>query len=189
MIRKAQKVHVFSPEEVAEAWARERPDLNPDGLGITIRIRALAMIIDQFISHQSDLLKISQSDLLLLFAMRRSGEPYCMRPTDVFRLLSVTSGAATYRIDRLVKRGIVERVPDLEDRRSHVIQLTNIGRDMVDWATSTLSSASDQCLANMQLARDEFETLGILLSRLEQAWVGIIPSTENPLARSEPLDF
>jgi len=188
-MKKPFKVQSYSPEEVAAAWKRERPDLNHDGLGITIRIRALTMLIDQRLTTFAEELGITQGDLILLYAMRRSGPPYCMRPTDIFRLLSVTSGAATYRTDKLVEKGLAVRVPDSQDRRSHLIQLTDHGIELIDWATTALARDSKSCLDAMKISPDDLAKFNELLSKLEQGWLATIPSDENPLGRSSRSDI
>jgi DNA-binding MarR family transcriptional regulator len=44
----------------------------------------------------------------------------------------ITSGAITNRIDRMAKRGLVERVPDEEDRRSVRVRLTEQGWEIIE---------------------------------------------------------
>ncbi|MFD0475211.1 MarR family winged helix-turn-helix transcriptional regulator [Nonomuraea thailandensis] len=44
----------------------------------------------------------------------------------------VTSGAITNRIDRLAAKGLVERLPDEEDRRSIRVRLTAQGLAKID---------------------------------------------------------
>jgi DNA-binding MarR family transcriptional regulator len=44
----------------------------------------------------------------------------------------VTSGAITNRIDRMAAKGLVERVPDGEDRRSVRVRLTERGLATVE---------------------------------------------------------
>lgn len=174
-----------SPEAIAQAWRHERPDLNHDGLAITLRIRSLAMLIDRYISEIADELGLDHKDLMLLFALRRSGEPYCMRPTDVFRLLRVTSGAATYRADRLVEKGVAQRIYDPEDRRSQLIQLSSEGMRIVDIATTRLAETSLKCLDPLSNESGELDKLGHLLHVVEAGWLQATPTDSNPLARSE----
>lgn len=177
-----------SPEAIAAAWRRERPDLDHAGLAITLRIRSLAMLIDRYIAELADELELDLKDLMLLFALRRSGEPYCMRPTDVFRLLKVTSGAATYRADKLVERGVANRIPDPKDRRGQLIQLSEEGMRLVDIAITRLAEASTQCLALFDAESGQVDELGQLLRSLETGWLKITPSQDNPLARSSEAD-
>lgn len=44
----------------------------------------------------------------------------------------ITSGAITNRVDRMAKRGLVERVPDEEDRRSVRVRLTEHGWETIE---------------------------------------------------------
>jgi len=174
-----------SPEAVAQAWRNERPDLDHLGLAITLRIRSLAMLIDHHIEVIADDLELGMKDLMLLFALRRSGPPYCMRPTDVFRLLKVTSGAATYRADKLVERGVANRIPDPRDRRGQLIQLSEEGMRLVDVAITRLAESSSKCLDSLDSKEGELDQIGHLLHSLEAGWMEITPLSENPLARSD----
>lgn len=175
----------YSPESIAEAWQRERPDLDHTGLAITLRIRGLTMLVDRHIAQIAESLNLDPKDLMLLYALRRSGKPYCMRPTDIFRLLSVTSGAATYRADKLVERGVARRVPDPEDRRSQLIQLTEHGQELVDIAITRLSNTSLNCLRFIPKDDGSLERLSDMLRLLETGWLSETPAEDNPLSRSE----
>lgn len=172
-----------SPEAVANAWRQERPDLDHDGLSLLLRVRSLAMLIDQHVADIAEQLEIDYKELMLLFALRRSGEPYCMRPTDVFRLLKVTSGAATYRADKMVEKGLVLRVPDPMDRRSQLIKLSRTGMRLADDAVGQLAVAGREAIDPFQGDQEALGQLGSLLSLLEAGWLSITPENKNPLAR------
>ncbi|WP_095059466.1 MarR family winged helix-turn-helix transcriptional regulator [Pseudomonas sp. Irchel s3f7] len=170
-----------SPESVAEAWKKERPDIDHSGLSVVLRIRSLAMLIDQNLSEISEDLGLDHKELILLFALRRSGKPYCMRPTDVFRLLKVTSGAATYRVDKLVEKGVVDRVADPLDRRSQLIRLTLKGKSQVDGAVERLAVTSADCLGELRDDPNKLGQLQDLLHLLELGWLQRTPLKDNPL--------
>lgn len=175
-----------SPESIAQAWQRERPDLDHTGLSIVLRIRSLALLIDQHISEIGDRLGLDHKELMLLFALRRSGEPYCMRPTDVFRLLKVTSGAATYRADKMVEKGVVERVADPLDRRSQLIRLTAKGMGLIDSAVTLLAATSLDGLREFEGDMQRVEQLVSLLRLVESGWLQMTPLERNPLFH-EPI--
>lgn len=118
-------------------------------------------------------------------ALRRSGKPYCMRPTDIFRLLRVTSGAPTYRADRQVEKGVAQRIYDPEDRRSQLIQLSDEGMRLVDIAITRLAETSLECLEQLAQESDELDQLGHLLHVVEEGWLQATPAGSNPLARTE----
>ncbi len=57
-----------------------------------------------------------------------TGAPEGLKMSELSRLMMVTNGNITGITDQLEKDGLVERVKDLNDRRSSVIRLTNKGR-------------------------------------------------------------
>ncbi len=68
----------------------------------------------------------------VLATLRRQGQPFRLKPTELYSLLMLSSGAMTNRIDRLEQDGIVTRVRDAEDRRSVMVQLTPKGIQLAD---------------------------------------------------------
>lgn len=65
-------------------------------------------------------LMLSQVELLLLIA--RPGRR--LNVTDVAEFLGVTRAAASRSVDRLVRRGLIDRTASQEDRRAVVLALT-----------------------------------------------------------------
>lgn len=173
------------PEAIAAGWARERPDLKDTGLSVTVRLRALTMEIDHQFSKIAAQEGVQLEDMLLLFALRRRGPPYCLRPTEICAMLSITSGAATYRIDRLVKGELCEREPDPLDRRSYLLRVSPKGMRVIDHTVEAVAAASDLALRGAGLSPSQLATFLELLRRVEQGWEGVIPAAENPLARRE----
>jgi DNA-binding MarR family transcriptional regulator len=171
------------PEMVADRWQQERPDLNQTGFGLIVRLRAMAMMIDHVLAEIAEKEAVQVEDLLLLFALRRVGPPYCLRPTEIYGVLNITSGAATYRIDRMVKEGLTERVDDPEDRRSYVLRISKYGMKVIDRAVEALVLVSDRALVAAEMDAVHLVAFGAALHRLERGWETVIPVAENPLSR------
>lgn len=70
----------------------------------------------------------------------------------------------TNRIDRLAKKGLVERLPDPTDRRGVLVRLTAEGRDRADQALAGLLDHERAILA--RLPRAQRTELAALLRRL-----------------------
>ena len=105
----------------------------------------------------------------MLTTLRRSGEPYELTPSALFKATLVTSGAITNRIDRMESKGLVERVRDLDDRRSVRIRLTPQGREVLD-AIFSLHIANMECILqplNRQACEQTARALRILLESFE----------------------
>jgi DNA-binding MarR family transcriptional regulator len=100
----------------------------------------------------------------VLAALRRAGDPYRLSPGKLLQQTLVTSGTMTNRIDRLAARGLVERHPSLDDRRSVMVQLTDAGAAKVDAALIDLLAHERAILA--ELSGDDADSLATLLRRV-----------------------
>jgi DNA-binding MarR family transcriptional regulator len=123
-------------DRLIEQWARERPDLDLAPMATIgrlgrLHILATRTIADVFASHG---LQIGEFDVLA--ALRRTGAPFVMKPTDLAREVMLSPAGMTNRIDRLEAAGWIERRNDPDDRRSSLVQLTDDGRALVDRAVS-----------------------------------------------------
>ena len=123
-------------DRLIEQWTRERPDLELGPMatiGRLGRLHALATrtIADVFAGHG---LQIGEFDVLA--ALRRSGDPFEMKPTDLARVLMLSPAGMTNRVDRLEAAGWIERRHDPDDRRSSLVRLTDDGRTLVDRAVT-----------------------------------------------------
>jgi DNA-binding MarR family transcriptional regulator len=127
----ADPIHGNSDVLVSQ-WQEQLAGAEIDVLTLGIRLRRVAMLIDELSSKECEAVGIKLNDMLLLMALRRVGPPYALRPMDILKMHSVTSGTVTYRIDQLAKQDLAMRVNDPNDRRGYLIRLTPRGLKMVD---------------------------------------------------------
>lgn len=97
----------------------------------------------------------------MLAALRRSGPPYTMIPSELSAVLMMSRAGMTNRLDRLEAAELVERSLDPTDRRSFRVTLTPEGRRVID-ATLTDHAANLARLAS-SLGPGDTETLGRIL--------------------------
>lgn len=107
---------------------------------------------------------ISAADMRVLFALRRSGPTYALRPTELFRSLLVTSGAITKQIDRLEKSGHVDRQPGPDRSGGLLVHLTEKGFRVADEALTSLANSS--VVSQSTLTIEERDTLSKLLGKM-----------------------
>jgi MarR family 2-MHQ and catechol resistance regulon transcriptional repressor len=100
---------------------------------------------------------VGESDFRVLGTLLNHG---ALPVSAIGRKVLLTSGSITSAVDRLEKRGLVCRSRNPNDRRISVIELTPIGREMIETAdvqhaemlenlVSTLSEAEKSQLANI----------------------------------------
>jgi DNA-binding MarR family transcriptional regulator len=140
-------------DRLVAAWKRERPDLEVEPMQVLSRVTRLARHLDlarrtAFAQHGLETWEFD-----VLSALRRAGPPYELSPGRLIRETMVTSGTMTNRVDRLAAQGLVERLPDPDDRRGVLVRLTASGRSRVDAALEGLLSQERLLLAGLS-ARD-----------------------------------
>lgn len=136
-------------DDLIEAWARERADLDLGPVAVFSRISRLAHHLDKARRASFTAHGIESWEFDVLAALRRAGDPYELSPGKLLRETLVTSGTMTNRVDRLVQRGLVERNPDPSDRRGVLVRLTPEGKDAVDGAFSALLTAERDLLSGL----------------------------------------
>jgi DNA-binding MarR family transcriptional regulator len=70
----------------------------------------------------------------------------------------------TNRIDRLENAGLVKRMPDPNDRRGVLVELTDAGHKV--WEDALRAGAANEALVAAALSADEKRQLNSLLRRL-----------------------
>ncbi|MFD5800534.1 MarR family winged helix-turn-helix transcriptional regulator [Streptomyces sp. NPDC127020] len=119
-------------ESVLEQWQRECPDLDFAPIGVVGRVMRLSRLWDKEIKDFLAGHGLEPGEFDILSTLRRSGEPYELTAKTFLRASLVTTGAITLRVDRMVAKDLVARVPDATDRRSVKIRLTPNGLTVID---------------------------------------------------------
>ncbi len=151
-------------DDLVAAWRRERPDLDVAPLEVLSRITRLARHLDRARGQAFSRHGLEGWEFDVLAALRRAGDPYRLSPGKLLQQTLVTSGTMTNRIDRLAARGLVERHPSLDDRRSVMVQLTDAGATKVDAALIDLLAHERAILTD--LSTEDAGTLAGLLRRM-----------------------
>lgn len=146
------------------AWRRERPDLDVTPLEVLSRVSRLARRLDRMRAASFADHGLEPWEFDVLAALRRTGEPHELSPSQLVAETLVTSGTMTNRVDRLTTRGFVQRRPSAIDRRGVRVALTAAGRHQVDAAMAGLLDEERRFLAGLDL--DEQGHLATLLRGL-----------------------
>lgn len=156
-------------DRIAEAWRRERPDLDVAALALLARLFRTAHLADAVLAEQLAAHSLQPGWFDLLAALRRAGAPYELRPTQLMRATMLSSGGMTKRLDRLADAGLIQRGPDPNDRRGTLIRLTPRGKTTIDRLLPFHLANEQQLLAPLSPAqrRTLDELLRSLLTGLE----------------------
>lgn len=158
-------------EATTTAWARERPGISVEGIGLVTRLWHVAKLCgDQrrrvISEHGAD-----QATLDLLATLRRSGEPYELSPGEIARRTRVTAGAISQRLTRAERDGLVERTRT-PGSRERTVRLLPAGHALVDKLVDQIAALDDDLLHALDSAQrqDLDDVLRILLTDVERRY-------------------
>ena len=145
-------------------WAREIPTLDPLTEGIVERIHILAHRLNESQSETLAEFDLDRRAFNLVMRLRSYGPPYRRSAGMLAADLQLSSGAMTNRLDQLEKGGLVKRLPDPDDRRGVLVELTPKGRRVHQEAIGI--QAEREALLAEALSQREKEQLNDLLRRV-----------------------
>jgi DNA-binding MarR family transcriptional regulator len=140
------------------------PGVDLEVEGIVDRINGLRR---RFIAMADDTLAelgLAEGAWKVLTTLRLAGPPYRRSVGKLAKRAELSSGAMTNRLDRLEKSGLVRRVPDPEDRRGVLVELTKEGHRA--WEEGLAAQAANESLVTAALSDEEKLELNALLRRL-----------------------
>lgn len=164
MKTQANQRQLDAVDVILEQWQRERPDLDASPMGPVGRIKRCAALLEQRLESGFAEFDLSLWEFDMLATLRRAGTPYRLSPTELFSMLMVTSGTMSHRLKRLETRGLVERVPNEQDARSTLVQLTRKGFELINRAVET--HVENERLLLLILPADVLASLDVHLSAL-----------------------
>jgi DNA-binding MarR family transcriptional regulator len=173
-------------DRVLAQWAAERPDLDLAPVGVIARLGRATAYIDAGVNARLAEFGLTRASWDVLASLRRSGPPYRLSPTQLYLELMRTSGAMTHRLSGLERAGLVRRVPDPEDGRGLLVELTGRGAAIADQVAPAHLANERALLA--PLSEAEQATLINLLRKLltEFEREQPVPPPAGPGGRHKP---
>jgi DNA-binding MarR family transcriptional regulator len=167
-------------DRIVGQWKRVRPDLDVSPTHTLQRITRADLLQTQSFTEVFARYGITWGEYLVLAALRRAGPPYRMNPTTLFNSVILSSGAMTNRLDQLEEMGLIRRLPDPNDRRGRLVELTTKGREIVDKAVVE-HLANEERLLN-GLTRADRKSLAELLRKLllSEPFRALDPASREP---------
>lgn len=150
-------------DRVMAAWRRERPDIDVSSIAVLTRALLIGRHLQKARDRELRELGTDTPTLEVLATLRRAGDPYCLRTSEIEAATPVTAGAISQRLDRLEARGLVHRERDHEDKRVIHVSLTKKGRNLIDRVVAGLMEREELMLTPFN--ERERKTLERLLTR------------------------
>ena len=136
-------------DRVLGGWSDARPDLEIGALQVTARLSRIGPLLAKRQETVFSRFELGRGEVGVLSALRIAGPPHRLSPTRLSRGLMLSSAGITSRIDRLERRGLVRRLPDPDDRRGVIVELTDQGLEVVDAAVAAVAISDRQLLERL----------------------------------------
>jgi DNA-binding MarR family transcriptional regulator len=150
------------------AWLQDIPNLDLEVEGILHRMNGLSRRFKRMLNETIAEHGLSYEEWDVLGALRRAGPPFRRSAGELAKISELSSGAMTNRLDRLEEAGLVKRLPDPNDRRGVLVELTKTGQKR--WLDTTGAEAEREVLIASALSEREKKELSSLLRRLMLAF-------------------
>ncbi|MEZ5101647.1 MAG: MarR family transcriptional regulator [Thermoleophilia bacterium] len=149
---------------IIQKWTAARPDVDSSSMGVIGRVLRTARHLHRELAPVYEPAGLDFGLFDVLATLRRIGPPYRLAPSELNQWCMLTSGAMTARLDRLERAGLVQRLPDPDDRRGLLVELSPAGRALIDELVVEHVANQERLLE--PLTADERDQLARLLRKL-----------------------
>jgi DNA-binding MarR family transcriptional regulator len=147
-------------DRMMTAWRRELPALDPSPLGLVGRVIVLAQHLERSVNAALARHHLTLGQFDILATLRRHGAKGGLTPKQLLASVMLTSGGMTARLQKLEDELLLRRLPDPNDRRGVVVELTAKGRKVIDAAAATRFAEARESLPPVDASeRRVFEEL------------------------------
>ena len=108
---------------------------------------------------------LTWTQFVTLTALRSTEPDFTLSPTQLYDAAQASSGGITKMVHGLSDAGLVERIPNPEDKRSRLVRLTPKGAQLAEEVVAQLIVTNTELFSGI-LSQDEREQLADLLGKL-----------------------
>lgn len=117
-------------DSVSAAWVKNNPDEDYSVLPPLVRLSRIGQLMENFQKEVTLPFDLPPTDYSVLAALRRTGAPYRLTPSELYNVLERSSGGMSKMLKRLEDLKLIARVADSSDGRSTFVQLTKKGQKL-----------------------------------------------------------
>lgn len=151
-------------DDIIQKWQTTNiPDISYMGTEIIARMVRMNAFMQQQVEENLSRYELNAGDFDLLAVLLREDSP-ALTPKRIQELILVSSGGLSNRMTRLEARNLIIRLPDPNDRRGVIVQLTPEGKALIERVGPTHLELENQFIQN--LSTDEQTALTFLLKKM-----------------------
>lgn len=143
------------------------PQIYKESMNLTV---PFFILHKELFSNGEELLKknfsLNQSELDILATLYyMTEETFTMTPTNLYEVMLFSSGGMTKVLKKLESKRYIKRVENNEDKRSKLVQLTSLGKEITIKALEEVISFEDKYLSKLN-EKEQKELSKLLLKAL-----------------------
>ncbi len=147
-------------DRIVAQWRAVRPDLDPSPMAVCGDVWHAGDVLKKGVLDNISEYKLDFPQFDVLMTLRRQEGAKTLSPSELAKEMMLSTSAMTNRLDRLEKRGFVERLTDPSDRRGQKIALTKDGFEVIDHIVVSHLETEEDMLSALDLEeRDQLRTL------------------------------
>ena len=140
------------------------PEIDPDIEGVVDRMSTIQKHASRIFEQTLSAHGLNHGEYRLLLRLATRTEDKTMSAGALSKMLLLSSGAMTNRLDNMEAAGLVRRVPDPKDRRGVLVELTEKGEQTLD--NAVIGSAREDAAMLTGLTAKETAQLNGLLRKV-----------------------
>ncbi|WP_028878202.1 MarR family winged helix-turn-helix transcriptional regulator [Terasakiella pusilla] len=145
----SQAKNAKNTDEIVAQWKIERPDIDASPMAVCGDIWRASDRIKQAVADNAKKFDLDYPQFDVIMTLRRQGKGKTLSPSLLAKEMMLSTSAMTNRLDRLEKRGLIERIVDPNDRRGLRIALTDAGFDLVDTLVVSHVETEERMIENL----------------------------------------
>lgn len=114
-------------DEAMQRWSTGYDSELTRAYMMTVRLLRLARSIEIGLARTAASEGLTAGEVLVLDTLFRAGPPHRLPPTALKKHFVISLAGVAKRLERLLALGLIERVPNPDDRRGMLVQLTGDG--------------------------------------------------------------
>lgn len=134
-------------DAIVGEWRVQLPDTVGPAMELGKRIHRLAGRLQEAVRAETAAAGLTPAEFDVLSALRRVGEPYALKPSELAAGLLLTSGGISNVLRRLQQDGVIEREPDPADARVAWVRLTPKGVRVAERIVRAVTGAQARLFA------------------------------------------
>ncbi len=160
--------HKLNIERLIELFELNWPQANDTACSSTVRLIRAGDIMLAIGRSRFEQFSLTTAEFDTLSTLRKMGAPYELSPSSICKSNLLSSGGLTKVLHHLEKRGLIERLPNPEDKRSRLVRLSDEGLTLITQAMENILAYNEKLFSAIYTA-EERQQLNDLLKKFHLA--------------------